>query len=152
MRGVIGLQDGMTQDVFLSRETKELQGPIRRLLVVGWELGIPTSVTEGVYGPEGDVLAKRFQHHAEAWRKECAHLSSVREMALHESYQQIVGMGPGALSYILAELKRRPDHWFWALRAITGEDPVQPEHKGDLAQMAQDWLGWAERRGIYRER
>ncbi|MBI3598381.1 MAG: hypothetical protein HY201_02855 [Nitrospirae bacterium] len=95
-----------------------------------------------------NLLADRFQSLADTWRQECAYLSSVREMAIHTTYQQIVGMGKDALPFIFAELEREPDHWFWALRAITGDNPVLPEHQGDMATMAKDWLQWAKRRGV----
>jgi hypothetical protein len=64
-------------------------------------------------------------------------------MALHPAYQQIIGMGPVALPFLLRALRRRPEHWFWALKAITGADPVQPEHRGQVRMMAADWLEWA---------
>ncbi len=95
-----------------------------------------------------DPLKQRFQHLAKTWRDECAHLSSIRETALHPAYQQIIGMGKAALPFILEELKREPNHWFWALRAITQENPVSQEHQGDVSEMVSDWLRWAETEGI----
>ena len=53
-------------------------------------------------------------------------------------------MGSAALPFIFSELEREPDNWFWALKAITGEDPVPEEHRGDVALMAKDWLAWAQ--------
>lgn len=94
-----------------------------------------------------DQLSQRFRKLAAVWQEECCHLSSVREMALHPAYQQIIGMGPAVLPYLLDELEREPDHWFWALQSITGADPVRPEHQGRVGEMAQDWLRWAGRRG-----
>ncbi len=67
-------------------------------------------------------------------------LSSLHEIVLNESYQQIIGMGPTALPLIANDLKNGPDHWGWALKAITGEDPVPAEHAGDLEAMRRDWL------------
>jgi hypothetical protein len=81
------------------------------------------------------------------WEQATAHLSSVTEMSMHPAYQQIIGMGSAAIPFILAELKSRPDHWFWALRAITGADPVPPEHRGKVKQMAQDWIKWGRYKG-----
>jgi hypothetical protein len=69
-------------------------------------------------------------------------------MALHPAYQQIVGMGRSALPFLFRELKQRPDHWFWALRAITGENPVSSEHRGNIINMARDWLEWAGQKGF----
>ena len=64
----------------------------------------------------------------------------MREMATHPSYQQILGMGWHAVPLILAELEREPARWFWALRAISGEDPNPEEHQGRVTDMARDWL------------
>ena len=128
--------------------SQEVVRGVARLLDVGWEMGTPTSVTKVGWNPRREALADRFQQFAKVWRDECAHLSSVREMVLHPTYQQIVGMGSSALPFIFAELERKPDHWFWALRAITQEDPVPPEHRGNVAEMAQDWLDWAKKKGI----
>jgi hypothetical protein len=69
-------------------------------------------------------------------------------MVLHPAYQQIIGMGKEALPFLIRELERNPDHWFWALRAITGEDPVPAEHRGRVRLMAQDWVKWARKRGV----
>jgi hypothetical protein len=56
-------------------------------------------------------------------------------------------MGPDAVRLILAELKSEgddPDQWFWALRAITQENPVKAEEQGDFRAMATAWFKWAE--------
>ena len=63
------------------------------------------------------------------------------------TYQAIIGMGETALPFILDEMRQRDGHWFWALRAITGENPVPPEHRGNVEAMTQDWLQWARQRG-----
>jgi hypothetical protein len=117
-------------------------------LEVGWEFGLPTSIVESSSRPSSDLLARRFEELARVWREECTHLSSVREMVLHPAYQQIIGMGKDALPFLLGELERQPDHWFWALWAITQENPVPVEHRGRVADMARDWLEWARRKGI----
>ena len=62
---------------------------------------------------------------------------------MHPAYQHVIGMGSLALPFILAELEREPDHWFWALKAITGEDPVAEEQRGDVLGMTKTWLEWA---------
>lgn len=135
-------------DAYLSDESSRQTAEIRRLSEVGREGGLSTSLTEAEPPVATDKLAKRFETLAEAWRKECAHLSSVREMVLHPAYQQIIGMGKDAVPFLLRELERQPDHWFWALWAITQENPVHPEHQGQVREMARDWLEWARRKGI----
>ena len=144
MNAIAILQD----DAFVSRESGEVGRSIWRLLVIGRERGYSTSITESEPSVWFDASAHRFQLLAKRWRDECAHISSVREMVLHPAYQQIVGMGQSALPFILNELARQPDHWFWALRAITQEDPVLSEHTGNIAEMTQDWLEWASEKGI----
>lgn len=139
---------GSSELMHMSDESAEVVRPSRRLLEIGREMGLPTSMTETEWSGRTDALIQRFRHLATIWRKECAHLSSIREMVLHPAYQQIVGMGPAAVPLIIRELEYKPDHWFWALRAITGEDPVLPEHRGKVAEMARDWLDWTKGRGI----
>ena len=57
-------------------------------------------------------------------------------------------MGPVAVPLLLRELATNLDSWFWALRAITEEDPVPEEARGDGDAMAGAWLNWAKERGI----
>src|SRR5436309_3896150 len=54
-------------------------------------------------------LSKRFSELAGAWKKETRLLSSMTDMILHPAYQQIIGLGRGALPLILEELARQPD-------------------------------------------
>ncbi len=81
------------------------------------------------------------------WERETAHLSSAAKMAVHPAYQQIIGMGPIVVPFILAELSISPDHWFWALSAITGDDPIRQEHRGRIQKMAEDWIEWGRQQG-----
>ena len=96
--------------------------------------------------PQGD--AEKFQALAEACRREVQFLSSVTEMVLHPAYQRIIGMGAAVVPHLLRELERRSDHWFWALTAITGADPVKPEDRGKLRKMAEAWLTWGKEQGL----
>lgn len=91
------------------------------------------------------VLALEFKAHAEKWRKDTQHTSSVTKMITHPSYRRIMGMGRDALPLILRELKDRPDHWLIALNAITGEDPAPADSKFNEAVDA--WLAWGEEKG-----
>lgn len=95
-----------------------------------------------------ETLEARFQRLYREWERTSPPTSRIEQLAMHPAYQQIIGLGPDALPLILRELERSPNHWFWALRAITGENPVQPEHRGNLAAMTQDWLSWAKDQGL----
>lgn len=81
------------------------------------------------------------------WESETKFLSSITDIVLHPAYQQIIGMGPIVVPMILIELKKKPVHWFWALKAITGEDPVPPASKGRLREMTDVWLLWGKKQG-----
>lgn len=87
--------------------------------------------------PETRFLTLKTQ-----WEADTAILSSVTEIALHPAYQQIIGMGHTAIRLILLEMRKKPGHWFWALKSITGEDPVLPEQRGRMKEMTQAWLRW----------
>ena len=90
----------------------------------------------------------RFQRLADEWKKRSRHLSNTTQMAMLPPYQRIIGMGWDAVPFILAELQREPDQWFWALEAITEEDPVPPEAAGKVRLMAQAWVDWGRHRGL----
>lgn len=86
-----------------------------------------------------------FRRLADEWRRDTEWLSSVQQKAMHPAYQRIIGMGPFALQWIFDELRQRPAYWYWALAAITGEDPAEGQTKMAAARTA--WLGWAEEHG-----
>jgi hypothetical protein len=81
-------------------------------------------------------VASRFADLADAWSRETLQLSSVTQIVLHPAYQQIIGMGPVVLPLIFARLADRPGHWFWALNAITGQNPVADEDIGNVRRMS----------------
>lgn len=92
-------------------------------------------------------LAQQFQFLADQWRRETRHHSLMSDIVLNTAYQRIIGMGAPAIPLLLQELKQKPDHWFWALRSITGENPVPPSDRGRLTQMTAAWLKWGQEHG-----
>jgi len=90
----------------------------------------------------------RFQWLKDQWRNERNPIvSSVETLTRSKSYQEIIGLGEKAIPFILSELRSEgdePDHWFPALAAITGENPVPPESRGRIQEMALAWLKWGE--------
>lgn len=94
----------------------------------------------------GNPLIK-FLELKSLWEEETAILSSITEISMHPAYQQIIGMGQTAVPYILSELTKKPGHWFWALKSITGEDPVRQEQRGRLKEMTKSWLKWGKEKG-----
>lgn len=89
-----------------------------------------------------------FRTCVEEWSAATQFTSSVTQMILHPAYQRIVGLGRQAIPLLLAELEVRPDHWFPALRSITGEGPADPDD--DFDQAVQAWLRWGRERDYIR--
>jgi hypothetical protein len=106
----------------------------------------PTSALPQV-APEPGVRG-RFDRLAAEWKQQSRHLSNTAQMAMLKPYQRIIGMGPPVVPLILEELRRQPDQWFWALEAITEENPVPRENLGKTRLMAEAWLRWGEKRGL----
>ena len=94
---------------------------------------------------EQESLQGEFRKQVEQWKEDTEHYSSLSKMIMHPSYRRIMEMGPAALPLILRELKERPDHWFVALNAITGIDPVPDRSTFDEA--ARAWLSWGVQKG-----
>ena len=92
-------------------------------------------------------VESEFAKLVEEWRRETAHLSSIQTIAMHTAYQRIIGMGPQVVPLIMKELSKEVDHWFWALCAITGENPVNKEDAGDIEAMRKAWLDLGKKRG-----
>jgi hypothetical protein len=92
-------------------------------------------------------VEQKFQRLAAVWRAETGHLSSTTKMFNHPAYQEIIGLGPAVVPSLLRDLQQEPEHWFAALRAITGAQPVAPEDRGQIDKMADAWLHCATEHG-----
>jgi len=95
-----------------------------------------------------DPVEQRFHRLAAEWKKEARYLSNTAQMALLKPYQRIIGMGMPVVPLILRELQREPNHWFWALEAITEDNPVPPETAGNVRLTAEAWITWGRQHGL----
>jgi hypothetical protein len=84
----------------------------------------------------------RFGRLADQWQGETEFVSSATSLVLNSAYQQIIGMGPAVLPLILKRLVSTGGHWFWALKHISGDDPVELEDAGNYEKMREVWLKW----------
>lgn len=104
-------------------------------------------VCENGHGND-ELVAEKFVALAAIWKSETKLFSNVTKRATHPAYQQIIGMGPAAVPYILRDLAEHgPNDWFWALTAITGENPISEAIVGNMTAMTEAWLQWAEAAG-----
>ena len=94
------------------------------------------------------TVEERFQDFAGRWRAETLFSSSATDLVLNVWYQRIIALGEAVVPLLLRELEREPGHWGYALRVVTGVNPVSPGHSGDLEQIATAWVSWGTSQGI----
>ena len=94
-------------------------------------------------------MKERFEQLVVEWREQRNPYSSdPASPANCPAYLKIIAMGAEAIPLVLNELRKRPDHWFIALEALTDADPIKIEHQGDFSKMVGDWLDWGGRNGF----
>jgi hypothetical protein len=89
-----------------------------------------------------------FHALADQWKEACGLLSSTSAMVAHPAYQAIIELGQPVVPFLLREVEIEPVHWFEALKAITGEDPVSRADWGNISAMASAWLAWGRSRNL----
>ena len=90
---------------------------------------------------------ERFTELADLWENETVFLSNPDRITEHRAHREIVSMGESAVPLILQRMQAQGGHWFYALRAITGANPVKPDDRGKVAVMQESWLEWGKANG-----
>jgi len=99
------------------------------------------------HSPELESLEERFRRLADHWQRAVAHQSSSSVRYGHPDYQAIIALGSVVVPLLLGDLETNRRHWFAALTAITGADPVLPADAGNSAAMISAWLQWGKEHG-----
>jgi len=94
---------------------------------------------------EKDHLRETFMRLANAWREETWFVSSLKKKISHPDYLKIIGLGPDAIQFLLADQADSGGYWSWALEAITRQDPA-PDAK-TMHQLRDAWLAWGRSNG-----
>ena len=102
--------------------------------------------TEAVIEPTA-VDRAAFERLADEWEFETALLSSSDQAADHPAHHAIIDMGEPVVPLILARMQSQGGHWFHALQAITGANPVKPSERGNIPAMTAAWLKWGQEQG-----
>jgi hypothetical protein len=132
------------------------QKVIEQAFADGVQKGVEKVLREGLRDVLQELIVKiqraweqeRFARLAAEWKKDTFLLSKVRDKVIHIAYQKIIGMGLAAVPCILKDLRDNgPNHWFWALHAITEENPVAANKVGNIAAMTEAWLQWGKQKG-----
>jgi hypothetical protein len=107
------------------------------------EPGVATTIAQAPTA----TCEQHFRALVSQWKRERGPYSSSAKLAEHSTYQQIIALGKEVIPLLLRELEREPDHWFRALSALTGVDPVPEASRGKLPEMAAAWLRWGQEQG-----
>ena len=103
--------------------------------------------SENTSCPDDKSLQEKFNTLTTQFIQDTAGMSSTVEMAKHPAYQEIINIGEPIVPLLLKDLQQNPLYWLAALRQITQENPVKPEQRGKIKQMAEAWLNWGKEKG-----
>lgn len=120
---------------------------VESLFVSGPIYDQPTAIAILRSAKEQDALKVEFTKLTAKWKASRSASSSTIAIVIDPSYQRIISLGNKVLPLMLQELARETDHWFWALRVISGDDPVAAQDRGNLKKMAAAWLEWGRKQG-----
>ena len=109
-------------------------------------------MTVSVASSGRSVAERKFIKLRDEWKTQRGHEPSTAKIILIPAYQKIIGMGESAIPLILKDLSENgPDDWFWALTAITDENPITKAMAGDMAAMTEAWLQWGREAGYLKD-
>jgi hypothetical protein len=107
---------------------------------------VPTEQTPST--PPSANIKDEFERLAAEWHKAVGHHSSTTVRNNHPAYQKIIALGPAVVPLLLRDMEENCTHWSYALRQITGANPIPPSSAGNIPKMAEAWLGWAKDNGL----
>tara|TARA_Y100000310_G_scaffold345276_1_gene463342 strand:+ start:5132 stop:5431 length:300 start_codon:yes stop_codon:yes gene_type:complete len=94
-------------------------------------------------------IEKKYKELKVKWQDETAYFSSLSMKVDNPHHQKICNLGSKIVPIILNEFRNGDiDHLFFALRNITGADPIPEEDRGKVQKMAQHWVNWGIKEGI----
>jgi hypothetical protein len=112
------------------------------------ELDAGRAVHSGARSEEAQpTLPAVFAGLVQKWKADQKPTSLMIDRAMHPAYLLIIGLGPPALPLQFPEDQREPDPWFWALEAISGENPIPESDEGRVPKMVAAWLEWGRSHG-----
>lgn len=108
----------------------------------------PSETRKIVLSLEPRSLESQFYELATKWKEDTKLTSSSTEIVLNPSYQRIIGLGPEVIPLVLKDLQESGCHWFWALQALSGKNPIKDEDAGRIKKMTQAWLEWGKENSL----
>ena len=131
----------------LQKVAAEMNVSIEELILMNIESSIAQRENPAANTEISIEVIDKFYTLAAEWQNEVEGMSSTVQMSQHPAYQEIINMGSQVVPLLLSELKKNPIYWLAALNEITGENPIKPEQRGRVKQMASAWIEWGKDRG-----
>ena len=89
-------------------------------------------------------LKEYFESLKYLWLDETKYSSNIFLTTNHPAHLNIIKLGNQILPLLIEDLQNDNNHWFITLNIISGENPVLPKHTGNVDEMRQDWINWAQ--------
>lgn len=89
-------------------------------------------------------LKEYFESLKYLWLEETKYSSNIFLTTNHPAHLTMIKLGSQILPLLIEDLQNDSNHWFITLNKITGENPVSQEHIGNVDEMRQDWINWAQ--------
>jgi len=128
-------------------EQDEEEHAIRRFVAIAWSLSAGSLSDDQ---EEDSAIDTEIKKQIKRWRLETEHTSLTSRMVAHPSYLSLIRLGgqyyKPVVKCLLKELRSRPDYWFAALEAITGEHGFSNKD-GDFDDERRAWLKWGREKG-----
>jgi hypothetical protein len=91
---------------------------------------------------------EKFNALAAKWKNDSKTSLLMTQKCTDASYQRIIGMGQQTIPLLLKKISEPSgEDWFWALSAVTNENPVKSEHRGIIDKIIEDWIKWGRSQG-----
>jgi hypothetical protein len=120
--------------------------------LVGWRVACGLAIGRsrlrpGQNGSPPESLEERFRKLKTEWEDATQYHSSTRVITGHPAYREIITLGKDVVPLLLRDMEETHNHWFCALREITGAQPIPESAAGNIPRMVQIWLAWAREHG-----
>jgi len=141
---------GSQKEISLTLSQSELEALKQDVDRAIAEQSAPERIAEAGHKEQNQegIISQVFHSLAAKWQEETRFVSSTNKMCSHPYYQQIIGLGEPVIPLLLKGLEQKTGRWFWALQAISRENPVPMESQGKTKEMIAAWLHWGRTKGI----
>lgn len=106
-----------------------------------------SSESSGRYTPSPNDFVQSFYAVVRKWRSDTAFSSDPDQITGHAAFKALVDHADLVAPLIIDELRVRPSLLVWVLDDAISEKPYPEDAVGDIYQMTNAWIAWADRNG-----